>query len=211
MATPVIQKTTAERVVETFRNDFKARLLEKFEAVNGGPLDGISIVSRGNFDDVWRAFWDDFEMPLPSDNAAELRTPGRVVLALVCPECGEQSPASVRLHAVHTADGSKRTLKVKGMTTAVDHVHGQQSLPEAKADEVGTEPFELSDITGDVSAVPEDADAPADDKPADDVVSETHAFRPNRSGRKCIDCQQPDGLPNHPAVSDPDVGDDLLP
>jgi len=155
MSAPIIT-TTTERLRADVRDDLFARLREAVITIVGGSLDGKKAITAEAFDDVWYGFWDEYEMPLPSEHAAEVLTPGRVVIGLVCPECGEAAPAAIRLDAVLTAEGTKRTLKVKGKSDPVDHVHGQQMLPVG--DEVGTEPaFDMKDIVIEAEVDPEAA------------------------------------------------------
>lgn len=183
--------TSAEAVRDAVQNDLLARLAQAFSPVSGGDRDGEMVLSIDTFNTVWATFWDDFAMPEPTSQAAEVRTPARVIMALVCPECGESAPAAIRLDAVLTADASGRTLKAKGKTTAVDHVHGQTSMYSA-GDEAGTaEAFDLKDIVGEDALGYEPEPAVVEDESELPTLGEgPHQFRVNRGGKKCIDCDK---------------------
>lgn len=182
------QMTPAEAVRDAVQNDLLARLAQAFNPVSGGDRDGEMVLNVDTFNLVWSTFWDEYTMPLPTAFAAEVRTPGRVVVAIVCPECDEPAYGSVRLGAVLTADVDGRTLKVKAKSAAVDHVHGQTTMYTA-GDEAGTaEAFDIGDIVREPAVVEDRESLPSSGEGP-------HPFRVDRGGRNCIDCGKslPDG------------------
>lgn len=190
-----IPLSSGEQVRDQMR-DLKDFILTKFEKVDGGALDGFEMMSRDIFMKAWGEWFEDvFEMPQPSEHAAELRTPGRIVLAMECPECREYAPSSARLSTVLTDDGSKRTISLKVSAQKVEnHVHGQIPLPDE--DEVGTGSFELEDIVTEDDL----------EKMAPLPAATTHEYIPNRGddmkelaegeGDRCLDC----GLPQDDSI-----------
>src|SRR6187399_2981437 len=77
--------------------------------MEGGPLDGIAMVSLGGAKDAIAA------VPIPPIEAheAELATPATVYLAARCHICGESGLVTVTLESKTTVDNKHRTLAAK--------------------------------------------------------------------------------------------------
>lgn len=147
--------------VDILRGDLEAR----FEVVEGGPWDGVSVITRKQVDEAFALF----EPIPPSQHVAEVVTPSTILVDALCPSCGLPVSASIQLHSRLTVESGHRQVTVKGKTTPVGHVCGQTVLPVGP-DEVGTEPaFDIEDITG---GVQEDTEADADEAPAPDTSDE---------------------------------------
>lgn len=135
--------TSRDAVRRAVLDDIVGRCQTVAVAIEGGPLDGIEVVSLGTLrDQVTAALLID--LPPASDKYAEVTTPAHVVVSAVCPECHLPVDIGVKLSPRLTVEGNTTELSVKAKSKAVNHMHGQQQLnvPE------GQEDFGLDDIAG---------------------------------------------------------------
>lgn len=106
----------------------RERLAAQVFAVVGGAHDGVQAVR-----------WEDVEfslgqpLPPPSDHAAEVATPGDVLVATGCPRCGLPERIVLHVDAQLQVDAGGSELHLKGKSKAHTHVCGQQTLDEAAA------------------------------------------------------------------------------
>lgn len=135
--------TTRDAVRRATLDDIVGRCLIAAVAIEGGPLDGIEVVSLGTLrDQVTAALLVD--LPPASDRYAEVTTPAHITVDAVCPECHLPVSIGVKLAPRLTVEGNSTELSIKAKSKAVAHMHGQQPLnvPE------GQEDFGLDDIAG---------------------------------------------------------------
>lgn len=143
---------------EQFRQDIydKLKTLEFTVEVDDKPL------SVYKWLDVHNAVMRTPE-PEPTDNAAALRSPARVVVWAGCPICGIRQPVSVFMEPVLSVSEGARELKVKASSKAVSHICGQ-TVWGGDADE---EPVEgqqsLDDALDENDEASEDEDASEED------------------------------------------------
>ena len=123
---------------------------EKKQTIDSGPLEGTEVVS---IEDISEAFRTPLE-PV-GDFTAEVRTPGLVYVAGVCPACKETVNLRIDLTTELRIESSGRHLRLKGKSKEVTHYCGQMAIGLGQVE--GQESFDL--------------DAPAD-PPAIDLESE---------------------------------------
>lgn len=120
--------TTRDAVRRAVLDDIVARAEMAATVIEGGPLDGISVVSIGTLrDQVTAALLVD--LPPASEKYAEVITPATVAVSAVCPECREVTEIVVKLGPRLTVEGGTTELAVKAKSKPVVHMHGQLSLP----------------------------------------------------------------------------------
>lgn len=126
-----------EAVVDLIRK----RLTDRLQDVEGGSWDGGRVVTAKDIDEA-------LAEPLPpaSLHSAEIRTPGWVTVAAVCPRCGIPNNVGLDLTAEERTDSSGTELHVKGKSKPRTHVCGQTTIEEIAAGDQAS--FELSDIVG---------------------------------------------------------------
>lgn len=121
--------TTREAVRRASLHSLVDRCEKAATPIEGGPLDGISVVSIGTLKEQVR---DELEERLgpPSEKFAEVTTPATVNVSALCPECDLPVLIVVSLLPTLTVDDGGAELSVKAKSKARVHVHGQLSLPE---------------------------------------------------------------------------------
>jgi hypothetical protein len=138
------QPTTRVEVRTYVLEDLVARLEAAAVPMEGGPLDGIAVVSMGTLRQEVAAVYDE-DLPSPSEHRAEVQTPAIIVVSAVCPECRLPSEIVVGLSPTLTVDNDGAELAVKAKSKARVHVCGQMPLP------VGDQQsFDLEDVVGEV-------------------------------------------------------------
>jgi hypothetical protein len=152
---------------EALRDLIRDRLDEKLQDVEGGPWDGVRVITHKDLDAVFA----ELELPDVSDHSAEVATPARIVVAAYCPKCQLPTDAAVRLTTTLTVDATGSEVKVKSKTAAVPHACGQTVLSVAADGQQAA--FEIGDIVGDAPTEPTDEELlgeadRADDAPEDD-------------------------------------------
>lgn len=95
--------------------------------MEGGPLDGIKVVSIGKLRDLVLEHLQ-VELPPPTDKYAEVSTPATVATSTICPECKQPTEIVVKLHPRLTVEGNSTELAVKAKSKSVPHMHGQLPL-----------------------------------------------------------------------------------
>lgn len=141
--------TSRDAVRRAVLDDIVGRCQIASVAMEGGPLDGIEVVSMGTLrDQVTAALLVD--LPPVSDKYAEVTTPAHVVVSTVCPECRLPVDIGVKLAPRLTVESNSTELSVKAKSKAVAHIHGQQVLSNVPE---GQEDFGLDDIAGPVPDV----------------------------------------------------------
>lgn len=126
------QATVASR--KQFRAAILANVLERAEdratTMDGGPLDGLLMMSIGVLGEVLDAVAAD---PLPpvSDTHAEVRTPATVAVSAHCPRCDMPGLIQVSIDAELRIDARGAELHVKAKAKHRAHTCGQMELPEA--------------------------------------------------------------------------------
>lgn len=120
---------------------------DKFEEVAGGPLDGINVLRRTTFLQVWDDTVRAYELPEPSEHSAAVVTPARVLVAIRCPNCGERADVAVYLTPRLVLEGQGGKLSAKAKGDPIDHLCGQRHMDDGvtPTDEVGTEQMDLPD------------------------------------------------------------------
>jgi hypothetical protein len=125
--------TTREAVRRAALDDLVARCTEAAVAIEGGPLDGIEVVSLGTLREQVAASLVD-KLPAPSERYAEVRTPAHIIVSAVCPQCHIPQVIGVALAPQLVLDDDGAELKVKATTKGATHVCGQ--LPLDAGDQV---------------------------------------------------------------------------
>ena len=120
--------TTREALRRAVLDDIIARCELAAQPIEGGPLDGISVVSMGVLrDQVTGSLM--VKLETPSERHAEVRTPAVITTSAICPECGLPVEIIVNLSPALTVDNDGAELSVKAKSKSRVHVHGQMSLP----------------------------------------------------------------------------------
>jgi hypothetical protein len=135
--------------------DLARRVDEQAVAIEGGPLDGIRVVSMGTFTEIA----NEIQMtPLPPVDGftAEVSTPATVLVAAYCPKCGVPATIPVLIDSELRVDSSGSEVRVKAKAKARLHVCGQLTL-DAVAD--GQLAFEIEDIVNPEDALTEEEQA----------------------------------------------------
>lgn len=111
---------------------------ERKQVLSVGPLEGTEIVT---IEDIAEAF----RVPLEpvSDFTAEVRTPGLVYVAGVCPACKETANLRIDLSTELRIETGSRHLRLKGKSKEVTHYCGQRSISDHVE---GQTTFDISDI-----------------------------------------------------------------
>jgi hypothetical protein len=143
-----------EAALDTVRDAIE----EKKQTIESGPLEGTEIVT---IEDIAEAF----RVPLEpvSDFTSEVRTPGLVYVAGVCPNCKEVAKLRIDLTTELRIDSSGRHMRLKGKSKEVTHYCGQRTLDldaEMAPGQIGA--FDLEDIinrTDDQPISPEELQA----------------------------------------------------
>ena len=137
-------------VLEAVRNEI-ASLLTPIE---GGALDGIQVVSKGEVD---QAIANVKAQPLPpiDSGTAEVKTPADVYVDAICPECELPTRLLIQLSAVlETTREAGSSIKLKAKVKARGHVHHQLALDEGE--ETDQQDFGLEDIVRPEDALSDD-------------------------------------------------------
>lgn len=134
------------------RDHYREELTEAATKVEGGPWDGRMVVDLDRIREIL-----DGRIPPSSDHGAEVRTPGKVVVTAVCPQCGETAEVSLGIATVLHVEEDAAALQLKGKSKKASHVCGQTSLSFPDGQETA---FELEDIVG--------SDDSPDETPSDD-------------------------------------------
>lgn len=139
--------TSREAVRRAALDDIIGRCQIAAVALEGGPLDGIEVVTMGTLrDQVTAALLID--LPPASERYAEVSTPANVTVDALCPECREPTEILVRLFPSLTVEEGVTKLAVKASSKAVNHMHGQQPLNLE-----GQQDFGLADVVGPVPTI----------------------------------------------------------
>lgn len=139
--------TSRDAVRRAVLDDIIGRCQIAAVAIEGGPLDGVDVVSMGTLrDQVTAALLVD--LPPTSDRYAEVSTPANVTVSASCPECRQPTDILVRLFPRLTVEEGVTELSVKASSKAVVHMHGQ--LPLAFE---GQQEFGLGDVVGPVPTI----------------------------------------------------------
>lgn len=120
--------TTREAVRRAVLDDLVERADEAATEMEGGPLDGIRVVSLGTLREQVAAALA-VDLPPASDKYAEVVTPAMILVNALCPECGLPSGIAVKLTPQLVVDDDGAELKVKAKSKARLHVCGQLPLP----------------------------------------------------------------------------------
>ena len=120
--------TTREALRRAVLDDIIARCELAAQTIEGGPLDGIAVVSMGVLrDQVTGSLM--VELPTPSARYAEVITPATIAVSAVCPECDLPVVIGVKLGPKLTVDDDGAELSVKSSSKGMAHIHGQLTLP----------------------------------------------------------------------------------
>ena len=133
-------RTQAEVAVTTIRERLAA--LPTID-VDSGPLEGSTVVQL----DALRGLADG-AIPESSRFAADVRTPGRVVVTAVCPRCSTSALITVLVSSELRVDLSGAELRVKGSSKAAPHTCGQTTLEDPDG-QMGA--FDIGDLVEDDS------------------------------------------------------------
>ena len=174
---------TRAQLVAELRVAMQAKFDEIADTIEGGPLDGIRVVSAGNFGDVLSVF--DVRLPAPSEHEVEVSTPATVHVAAVCPKCDIPNPITLLVSPELRVDDTGSELRIKARAKARLHVCGQLPLPE-EAEAGDQQAFELDDIVRPEDQLSADeqaqadiaSDAAADEEARDQEIAGLGAFVP---------------------------------
>lgn len=138
---------------------------ERLTAIEGGPLDGIEVLSAGTLDEVLGAVRAEELPPLDLHTAEVLSdsTPALVLVWAACPRCGIRQLLSAEISPRLVVEASAE-LSLRARSKARSHVCGQLPLkvgPEAD----GQASFELEDIIGEEAGVEAEAEPVGDPCP----------------------------------------------
>jgi len=136
--------TTREAVRRAALDDIVARCELASTVMEGGPLDGIKVVSIGVLrDQVSGALM--VKLPPPPSTWAEVATPATIVTSVICPECALPQVITVKLGPKLTVDDDGAELSVKANSKGSVHVHGQLSLDGEAGDQLGMDDVVIDD------------------------------------------------------------------
>lgn len=123
-------RPVAEQVMDSLQQALTARL----RLADGENLEGVAIVTARDLQEVFTA---DYEADY--SHFAELETPARLVVDMLCPNCQQVIPdVSAELHAVQSREtpGGPSKVKLKLKAETKNHICGQQTLPKPADPEV---------------------------------------------------------------------------
>lgn len=126
--------TTREAVRRAALDDLVTRAEIDAVPMDGGPLDGLQVVSVGRLRELQVAALL-VDLPPASEEYAEVKTPATIAVDAICPECHEPVDIAVKLVPRLVVEGNTTELGVKAKTKAVIHMHGQQRLPATPGQE----------------------------------------------------------------------------
>jgi hypothetical protein len=138
MSTTPINATPTEALHRHLLEQLKA----KSQTVEGGPWDGISVITNADLEAV---FGED--LPPATGHGAEVMTPARVVVDAYCPRCHQPSTIALLITTELRVDSSGATLRLIGKSKPASHLCGQSALG-LNGREDGQEDFGLEDIIG---------------------------------------------------------------
>lgn len=121
-----LRKATLEDLVT--RGEIAAQTIE------GGPLDGVKVLSLGTLRNLVTEALT-VRLPPPSDKFAEVSTPAKITTSAMCPECNLPTTIVVDLTPQLTVDDDGAEITVKSKVAKKPHVHNQLPLPENDVDQ----------------------------------------------------------------------------
>lgn len=98
------------------------------EKVEGGPWDGVPVLTEPKLDEAIAAVFD-LPVPLPSENHAEVATPATITVAAICPRCDLPTTVLLSVHPQLVVDDDGAEIQIKTKAKPRTHVCGQQELP----------------------------------------------------------------------------------
>lgn len=101
---------------------------EKAVPIEGGPLDGVAVVSFGTLAEILDALVDE-PLPPPSDRSAEVATPATILVSAICPRCGLGGEIAMSVGAQLVVQTGKSELGLKAKASTRAHSCGQLLLP----------------------------------------------------------------------------------
>jgi hypothetical protein len=117
-----LRKATLEDIVT--RGEIAATEIE------GGPLDGVKVISLGTLRNLVTEALT-VRLPPPSDRFAEVTTPAKITTSALCPECKLPTTITVDLTPELKVDDDGAEITVNAKKTKRPHVHNQLPLPDA--------------------------------------------------------------------------------
>lgn len=138
--------TTREALRRAVTDDIIARCELAAQTIEGGPLDGVLVVSMGTLRDQVSGHLM-VALGAPSERHAEVKTPATIFTSALCPECDLPVEITVKLTSALAVDDDGAELGVKAKSKARVHVHGQLSLSETDAvDQAGMDDVVIDDL-----------------------------------------------------------------
>lgn len=128
----VILTRTAYR--DELRKAVAAAADERLEKVEGGPWDGVPVLTEPKLLEAINAVFD-LPVPTPSDRHAEVVTPATITVAAVCPRCDLPTTILLAISPELRVDDSGAEIHVKTKTKPRSHICGQQELPLGHSDD----------------------------------------------------------------------------
>jgi hypothetical protein len=134
-----------------FRRDLITRLDELLIAaehtVEGGPEDGVTVVTHKAWAEVLRAI---AFAPLPAIDRhyAEVVTGANVTVWCVCPRCGIPAPILMHIDPELRVDTSSAELRLKAKAKPRSHLCGQLTIPAPGPEVEGQESLNLEEMIG---------------------------------------------------------------
>lgn len=136
---------------------------QRAQTIEGGPLDGIRVVSLGHVSEAIEAVAR-FPLAPPDAHTAELTTPFEVVTHARCPRCGVAAPMYLRVNDELRLNEDGQTLRLTAKSKPISHVCGQ--LPITFEQAAGQEEaFDITDIVGPVDEKPDSPEGDEGDEP----------------------------------------------
>lgn len=136
--------TTREALRRATLDDIIGRCESAATVIEGGPLDGVKVVSLGTLrDQVTGSLM--VKLPPPSEKFAEVQTPATITVSALCPECALPTEIVVKLSPQLTVTNDGAELSVKAKAKARVHVHNQLSLPEEADGQLGMDDVVIDD------------------------------------------------------------------
>jgi hypothetical protein len=126
--------TTRDALRKATLEDIVGRAEIAAQSIEGGPLDGIKVVSLGTLRNLVTEALT-VRLPPPSDRFAEVTTPAKITTSALCPECDLPTVITVDLTPQLTVDDDGAEITVKAKTAKKPHVHNQLPLPDAEGEQ----------------------------------------------------------------------------